>query len=174
MGSPMRLTAEPFHLRDVCTVRSAGKWTSFRAMPWVLLLASCAPPTTAPLATAPMVIGGNTFTMEIADNDATREHGLMKRSSLPADRGMVFVFPTPGPYQFWMKDTWIDLDIIWLSPAGRIVSIVTMQANDLKSQGPAEPAQYIIELNAGAAEMLHLRIGDSIAIPPKILQPAGG
>src|SRR5437667_1419898 len=68
----------------------------------------------APLRTTTMQIGSQTFTLEVADTDSTREFGLMKRDSMPADHGMIFVFSRDEPRGFWMKNTRFPLDILFI------------------------------------------------------------
>ncbi len=67
--------------------------------------------------------GEHEFMVEIADDDAERERGLMFRPPLEDDRGMLFQFPDVAERGFWMKDTPSSLDIIYIDPRGRIVSI---------------------------------------------------
>ena len=64
---------------------------------------------------------GYAVTVEVAADDATRQQGLMYRDRLPADGGMIFFFPQSGDYPFWMKNTLIALDMIWIDDARRIV-----------------------------------------------------
>lgn len=141
----------------------------------LLLLALCSlvlgcerrtvtPTTTLPTTT--MQIGGKTFTLEIARNNKDREKGLMFRDAMPADHGMIFVFPDMQPRGFWMRNTRIPLDIVYVQPDGQIVSIHTMKPLDLTSVKSGGPAMYAIELNAGIAVQLGLKPGDMVDIPP--------
>jgi len=116
-----------------------------------------------------MDVAGKTFTMDIANDEPTINFGLMRRESLPADRGMVFIFAEPGKNGFWMKDCFIDLDIIWLDSKGKVVFIATMKAGDEVEQGGGVVAQYVLELNSGTAKQLGLKVGDTVAIPKKII-----
>ncbi|HUO07467.1 MAG TPA: DUF192 domain-containing protein [Phycisphaerae bacterium] len=115
--------------------------------------------------------GGKPFTLEIADTDEKRERGLMFRKSMAADHGMIFVFDVADNYRFWMKNTWIPLDIIFLDSAGKVIEIEPRKAKDDTAMGPDEPAKYVIELNAGTAETIGLKKGDPIDIPEKLLKP---
>src|SRR6202012_96879 len=76
-------------------------------------------------------IGSRTFNLEIASTPSAQETGLMKRDSMPDDHGMIFVFPDEINRNFWMKNTRIPLDIIFLNTGGTIVSIHQMEPYDL-------------------------------------------
>ena len=76
-----------------------------------------APPT---LPTTTMHLGNADFTIEIANTDPVREHGLMQRDSMPANHGMIFVFPVEKPQAFWMRNTRFPLDIIYLDNTGQL------------------------------------------------------
>ena len=67
--------------------------------------------------------GRHAFQVEIADNDATREHGLMDRRYMAADHGMLFEFDREAPVSFWMKNTYIPLDMIFIAPSGVVTNI---------------------------------------------------
>jgi uncharacterized membrane protein (UPF0127 family) len=130
----------------------------------------CERRTQTPVATLPttaMQLGGKTYSLEIAKTNKHREQGLMHRDSMPADHGMIFVFPDTQPRGFWMRNTRIPLDIIYVRPDGQIVSIHTMKPLDLSSVKSAGPAMYAIELNAGVAGALGLKAGDVLQIPPE-------
>src|SRR5581483_8429908 len=74
-----------------------------------------------------MKIGSQTFNLEVARTEAQQEKGLMKRDSMPADHGMIFVFPEELERSFWMKNTRFPMDILFLNSAGKIVSIHQMR-----------------------------------------------
>lgn len=112
-----------------------------------------------------MKIGNQSFHLEVAATSAAQEKGLMQRDSVPADQGMIFVFGDESVRYFWMKNTRIPLDIIFLDRDGRVVSIRRMQAYDLNETSSIYPAQYAIELNAGAAEKCGVKTGDQLSIP---------
>lgn len=121
------------------------------------------------LPTVQMTLAGRPFTLEVADTFATRQRGLMYRDAMPARHGMLFVFDRDQPQSFWMKNTRIPLDIIYVNEAGRIVSIHQMKPYDLASTSSKAPARFAIELNQGTAASLHLKEGDPLPIPPSIL-----
>ena len=117
------------------------------------------------LRTVQMQIGRKMFTLEVADTFASRQYGLMHRDSMPSNHGMIFVFAREEPLAFWMKNTRIPLDIIYLDAAGQVVSIRQMKPHDLRTVPSGGPAQYVIELNEGAAAAVGVKAGDKLAIP---------
>jgi len=112
-------------------------------------------------------IKGKEFTVELALSAEQSERGLMYRDSMAADHGMLFVFDEPQKLKFWMKNTRIPLDIVFLDKDLRVVSVEHAKPLDESNVGPDSPTQYVIELNAGAAHKLGLRTGDKIEIPKK-------
>ncbi|HEX8525167.1 MAG TPA: DUF192 domain-containing protein [Tepidisphaeraceae bacterium] len=134
----------------------------------LLIAIGCADtqPTTAPsLPTTQMQIGSKTFALEIARNDADRERGLMRRDSMPADHGMIFVFPKPQMMSFWMKNTRIPLDILYIDADGKVLSIKQMKPYDITPVPSLKPAKYAIELNKDAASGAGVKEGDQLTIP---------
>src|SRR5258706_16473431 len=119
------------------------------------------------LPTVPMQIGNKQFTIEIADTPAKRSVGLMKRDSMPPDHGMIFVFPEQDTYSFWMKNTRIPLDIVFIDAAGTIRSIQQMKPYELKSVSPPVAVKYAVEFNEGAAPQTRPENGDKNTNPPK-------
>ncbi len=108
---------------------------------------------------------GGTIVAEVADTTETRARGLMGRESLPRDRGMLFTFPEAQPWSFWMKNTKIRLDIIWLDGTKKIVHvernvpICTRTDDGCPNYQPNEPARYVLEVAAGVADSLKLHRG---------------
>ncbi len=102
--------------------------------------------------------------VEVADNDAARIRGLQGRFSLPEGSGMLFVFPEQDLLNFWMKDTLIPLDIIWLDPAQQVVDVKAhvppCQENPCPIYTPTGQALYVLEINAGAAQTYNIQSGD--------------
>ncbi|MFK7749557.1 MAG: DUF192 domain-containing protein [Kordia sp.] len=104
-----------------------------------------------------------TLDIEFSESVYERETGLMYRQSMKDTEGMLFVFPTLFPRSFYMKNTYIPLDIIYLDDNKKIVSFQE-NAKPLDEAGlPSEvPAMYVLEVNAGLAEKWLLEIGDTI------------
>lgn len=103
------------------------------------------------------------LTIEIADNDKETEQGLMFRRSMPDSCGMLFIMPENQPQSFWMKNTFIPLDILFI---GEDKKIVTIQANRIpfseESIPSYENAKYVLEVNAGYCLRKGIKKGDSI------------
>jgi uncharacterized membrane protein (UPF0127 family) len=116
-------------------------------------------------ATVPMKIGEKTFRLEVADTDALRQKGLMRRDSMPKDHGMIFVFTDEAPRGFWMKNTRIALDIVYVDAKGKVVSIKQMKPFDVTTVPSDGPAQYAIELNQGTAADVGIKAGDALELP---------
>jgi len=107
-------------------------------------------------------INGTNYNLEIAKTIFEKSRGLSKRAELCSTCGMIFIYQNQATYPFWMKDTLIPLDIIWLDKNGKVVDIKTGKPNDLTPLANSAPAQYIIELNPNVSG---LKIGDVINIP---------
>ncbi len=99
--------------------------------------------------------------VEIADDEASRERGLMFRAHLDEDAGMIFVFKAPEVVYFWMKNTEIPLDMIFADGDGRVVGIVA-EAKPYSEQtvGPGKPSQYVLEVNGGFCKRHGIAEGD--------------
>jgi uncharacterized membrane protein (UPF0127 family) len=103
------------------------------------------------------------FTVELADDDTERGIGLMHRGQMGAEHGMLFDFFTPRRVAFWMRNTFIPLDMLFLKSDGEVVSIfenVTPHSED--TVGPDRPVRAVLELNAGTAKKLGLKPGDVV------------
>jgi uncharacterized membrane protein (UPF0127 family) len=116
-----------------------------------------------------MSIGRETFTLEVADDASEQEWGLMARESMPANHGMIFVFEEESPRAFWMKDTLIPLDIVYVAGSGRVVSVKQMQPRDETPVRSDGAVMYAIELNQGAGARAGVKAGDVLTIPNEIL-----
>ena len=113
-----------------------------------------------------MSLKGHVFVLEVAATPAERARGLMHRESLAENAGMLFVFSQESHLNFWMKNTLIPLDILYMDSAGVVVDIQTMHPqpgvpdSELRTYPSAAPAQYALEISAGLAESLGFAIGD--------------
>ena len=104
-----------------------------------------------------------TIDIEIADNDYETQTGLMYRDSMADNQGMLFVFPEAAIHTFYMKNTRIALDIIYIGDNKKIVSIhKNAKPFDNSSLPSKAPAQYVLELNAGLSDAWQLEVGDRI------------
>jgi len=103
------------------------------------------------------------FTVEVADDDAERERGLMFRRSLANNAGMLFDFPQPEHSVFWMHNTLISLDIIFIGTDGRILNIADHAVPMSDAQIPAAGlTRGVLEIAAGRAEALGIHVGDRV------------
>ena len=101
--------------------------------------------------------------VEIADNDASREIGLMYRKRLGGDDGMLFVFKQPSHQAFWMKNTEIPLDMIFADANGKIVGIVAdATPYSEKILSVDADSQYVLEVNGGFAKSRRIAPGDTM------------
>lgn len=121
----------------------------------ILMLAAC----TACSAGGPSVeIAGHIFSVEIAATRQQQTLGLMYRDEMPADHGMLFIFPNEAPRSFWMKNTRIALDIMYFDKDLNMVSAALdtqpCRVARCPSYPSAAPAMYVLELNAGTAAKL--------------------
>ena len=134
--------------------------------PLILLLATGAH--AAPAGAPSVALHGHTFVVELATTDAQRQHGLMERTTLPADHGMLFVFASSSPQAFWMKNTLIPLDILYFDSERKLVSM-QLDVPPCKSDPcPIYPshaaAQYVLELSAGTTRRIGAKVGDELKI----------
>ena len=105
------------------------------------------------------------FKVEIADSQKERRKGLMFRSELDIDKGMLFVFPKESYASIWMKNTLLSLDIIFISKNKIIVDLVE-KASPMseKIYTSKKNTKYILEINSGLIKNLNINIGDQINI----------
>jgi|GEM_PF-1042445 len=105
------------------------------------------------------------FTVALAQSDERREMGLSYLDSMPADKGMAFIFKDPDTYPFWMKDMKFDLDLIWVRN-GKVVEVTPYLSSkimdQLKITKPYTAVDTVIELNAGQIEAHRIGVGDSV------------
>lgn len=112
-------------------------------------------------------IKNQSFSLEVAKTIQQQTTGLMNRTSLCPNCGMIFVFGLELPQSFWMKNTLIPLDIIFLDKNGVVINISPGVPQSLDLINSAKPSRYVIELNAGTSQKLKLQPGDVITLPNK-------
>jgi uncharacterized membrane protein (UPF0127 family) len=103
--------------------------------------------------------------LEVVNTPATRERGMMYRTSLAEDHGMLFVFPDEAVQSFWMKNTLIPLDMLFIARDGRIVGIAADAvplSTGMRSVGV--PSLYVLEVNGGWAARHGVRAGDRVEL----------
>jgi len=124
-------------------------------------------------------VAGKRYYVQIADDDQERARGLMFVDSMPENEGMLFIFRTMEPRAFWMRNTRIPLDIVYLDDELRIVawSLDTppCRTRNCPNYPSVRPAQYVLEVNAGQMEALGAAIGDVIEVGniPGLTQSSG-
>ena len=110
--------------------------------------------------------GVHSFNVEVVDNDADRAKGLMHRRSLPEGTGMLFDFHREQDVSFWMQNTYIPLDMIFIRADGRIHRIAENTVPLSLEQGPSKgPVRGVLEVIAGTSRKLGLAPGDRVAHP---------
>jgi uncharacterized membrane protein (UPF0127 family) len=153
-----------------------------RVLPWSLALlwvgchaapAASSTPTVKPAdsgskaATARVIIHSHAapvvFEVELALDEPSQEQGLMFRKVVPPDTGMLFVFPTESPHVFWMKNTLVPLDMLFLSSARKIVAILeNAEPLTLTPRDPHASARYVLEIAGGTSFARGIKVGDQV------------
>lgn len=114
-------------------------------------------------------IDGQTFHVTVANTEKDKEIGLSNMSSLPKDQGMLFTFDHPDYYAFWMRNMKFSIDIIYIANK----KIVTIFSNvpapssntaSLPIYKPKQPADTVLEINAGLSNQYHFAVGDNVSI----------
>ena len=109
---------------------------------------------------------GFCFRTEVVQTPGERAKGLMFRESLGQDRGMLFIFPEENAHAFWMKNTLIPLDIIWINSAKEVVfmaeGVQPCLDDNCETITPDSGTRYVLEVNAGAAAERGIKIGDRL------------
>lgn len=119
--------------------------------------------------TAQLQIDTETIDLEVAATPQQQQQGLMYRTELAQNRGMLFIFNPPRVAQFWMKNTLIPLDMIFLKD-GRVKAVIDnvppCRLDPCETYGPVTPVDQVIELAAGRAKSLGIQQGDRLKIVP--------
>jgi uncharacterized membrane protein (UPF0127 family) len=114
----------------------------------------------------PLYIGEKKITVEIADTHEKQLRGLMFRKSIPVDFGMLFVYDDEDIRGFWMKNTLVYLDLIFLDRNKQVVDMIVdvppCKADPCETYVSEKKAKYVIELRGGRAKELNIKIADSV------------
>ena len=148
------------------------------------LLFGCGP--SMPQEPVPLKIGERTFAMRLACDPASRERGLGGVQELPENEGMIFAFPQRSVRAFWMKDCFIDLDIVFVDDRSRVVDLGQMKAEPPRSANESlaayeirlqagaarsrNPARFVLEFAAGTIDATGLSIGDRVEFDAESLK----
>lgn len=100
---------------------------------------------------------------EVAATPETRQIGLMRRTLMPPQRGMLFIFPEQAQHCMWMRNTLLPLSVAFLDDAGRIINIEDMQPRTEDNHCAARPARYALEMNLGWFRGRNLQPGFAIS-----------
>lgn len=121
-----------------------------------------------PLQPAVILPDGETIQVDLATTPQQQARGLMFVKTLPADRGMLFLFDTDEQRPFWMKDCFISLDLVWLDENFTVVDISRdvppCQADPCPNYFPSRPVRNVLELQGGLSVSHHLSIGDRLVV----------
>ncbi len=139
------------------------------ALFWMLILLACSLNAEADMQKMTASVGTHRFQVEVALTPAERQQGLMFRDHLASDQGMLFIQPSSGPAGFWMKNTYISLDLLYFGSDGRLLEI---HANTPPCTTPncpiyrsnSQAVKYILELNAGTTQQLGIIPGDQLRL----------
>ena len=122
-------------------------------------------PAAGPRVTMP---SGAVYAVEVARTPEETSQGLMYRESLPPRTGMIFLFSDASPHHFWMKNTMIPLDIIWLDGAGKVLFVSAntppCRSDPCPTYGPDAAATVVLEISGGAAAPEGIRVGSTLKL----------
>jgi len=141
-------------------------------LPLVFLGAACAQAGRLPTTT--IQVKDIAIKVEVADDAGERARGLQHRESLPADEGMIFVYPTAEPRAFWMEYTIVPLSIAFADAKGRIIQIADMKPLDRTSVPSGGDAMYALEVNQGWFATHGVQVGDTLTSLPSPDSAKGG
>jgi len=122
------------------------------------------------LATATIRIGDMPLVVEVAATPAEQHKGMMFRPRLGPDEAMFFIFPGDDNLSFWMKNTYVDLDLAFIASDGEIVQVEHLKAFDAEPVYSRQPARFALELPAGWLAAHGIGVGTRLTIPPEVLE----
>lgn len=131
--------------------------------------AQASEPMILPVDPAPLSVetdaGETRFSIEVADDDRERSAGLMFRTEMKDDHGMLFVFERTRRLSFWMKNTPMPLDLVFIGEEGTVVDVLAGEPFSVAPIAPEAPARFVLELKAGTAEKTGIASGDRVSHP---------
>jgi hypothetical protein len=142
-------------------------WRSNAGFGAVVLLLLFGTTAAARDARLPLRIGPHAFQVEVAATEQQRQRGLMGRTHLPADGGMLFVFEEPGRHCFWMRDTPLPLSIAFIDAAGRIAGLADMQPRSETPHCPPAEIRYALEVRQGEFQRRGITARDQVEGLPR-------
>ncbi len=120
-------------------------------------------------------LGGERFRLEVVDDEASRNRGLMGREALEADEGMLFDFPAGTRPSIWMRNMLISLDLLYVDEQGTLVQIFhevpPCKAMPCEIYRAERPLRFVIEVPAGTAQRLNLQVGDQLDLGTRLATP---
>jgi uncharacterized membrane protein (UPF0127 family) len=157
-------------------MKRVTSWSAVALLSACAVFAAAAGKPLKALKRAPLTFaGGKTIRVDVVDTPLDRERGLMFRRSLPRDYGMLFAFPRLEPLTFWMKNTFVSLDMVYIGSDKRVTAVFervkasTPKTTDEEVARVGADAQYVLELPAGAAKRYKVKTGQpvkfDVAIP---------
>jgi len=130
--------------------------------------ATAAPATAAATGPRAAMPSGAVYKLELALTPEDQAQGLMYRESLPPNTGMLFVFGADEPHHFWMKNTMIPLDMIWMDAAGKVIFVSAntppCKADPCPTYGPDGPARQVLEIAGGMAAREKITVGATLRL----------
>ncbi|TKW61263.1 MAG: DUF192 domain-containing protein [Blastochloris viridis] len=110
----------------------------------------------------PLIVGNHTVSVQVADDGDERAKGLMFVREMPDKEGMLFVWPEEAARSFWMRNTYIPLDLFYIRK-GEIVKVISWAKPMDESQLPSDqPVDWVLEMNGGWAERYNVGVGDKV------------
>jgi uncharacterized membrane protein (UPF0127 family) len=128
----------------------------------IILMFLPAPGATQDLPRVPLYVKSKEIRVEVAKTPEERAKGLMGRTHLGENEGMLFIFEKEDYHGFWMKDTLIPLSIAFIDREGRILAVMDMEPLTLQSHPPPKPVLYALEMKKGWFSANGIKAGDSI------------
>jgi len=120
------------------------------------------------LPTATIRVAGAPLVVEVADEKAEHQKGMMFRRRLGPDEAMLFVFDRDDNLGFWMRNTFVDLDLAYIRSDGVVVQVERMRAHDPESVYSREPVRFALEVPAGWLEAHGVGVGARVEVPAEV------